>query len=185
MLHGFLRAVEIHQPIIEIHTARRPGADSENSLQKLRTSRSHQTIEAENLALPHIEGNILQMRRELCGQMLHRQNHVSRRIVHRREAVLERASYHGGNQLIHVRILRGLRHNQVAIPEYGNLITDLKNLVHLMRNVNQSDSLLLQHPHHLKELVYLLNRQGGGRLVQNNHLGVVGDCFGDLAHLPL
>ena len=54
-----------------------------------------------------------------------------------------------------------------------------------MRNVNQSNSLLFQHPHHLKKLIYLLDGQGRSRLVKYNHLGIVGDSLGDLAHLPL
>ena len=54
-----------------------------------------------------------------------------------------------------------------------------------MGDIDQGDALLLQHPHHFKELVHLLDCQRGGGLVQDNHLRIVGDCLGDLAHLPL
>ena len=105
MFHGFLGTVEVHQAVIEIYTAGRSGAHSKDSLQKLRTSRSNQTVESEDLSFSDIKGYILQMRLELCGQVLNGQNHVARRIIHRREAVLERTSYHGGDQLVHIRIL--------------------------------------------------------------------------------
>ena len=54
-----------------------------------------------------------------------------------------------------------------------------------MRDIDERDALLLQHTHHFKKLVYLLDRKGGGGLVQNDHLCVVGDRLCDLTHLPL
>ena len=54
-----------------------------------------------------------------------------------------------------------------------------------MGNINQGDALLFQHPHHFKKFIYLLHGQGGGGLIQNNYLRIVGNCLGDLTHLPL
>ena len=36
-----------------------------------------------------------------------------------------------------------------------------------------------QHPHHFKKFIYLLHGQGGGGLIQNNYLRIVGNCLGD------
>ena len=52
----------------------------------------------------------------------------------------------------------------LRINKESNVMT-----VHLMRDIDQSDSLLFQHPHHLKELVDLLHCQGRSRLIQNNY----------------
>ena len=117
--------------------------------------------------------------------MLHGEDGVSRLVVHGREAALERAADHGGDELAHVGLRRGLRHDQLAVPQHGDLIANLKYLVHLVRDVNERNALVAQHPHHLKELVYLLNSQRGGGLVQDYDLRVVGDGLGYLAHLTL
>ena len=54
-----------------------------------------------------------------------------------------------------------------------------------MGDVDQRNALFFQHAHHFKQFVHFLHSQRGGGFVQNNDLGVVGDCLGDLAHLPL
>ena len=125
------------------------------------------------------------MRGILGGEVLDGQNRVARRVVHRREAAFQGAAHHGGDQLVHVGVLGVLCHDQIAVPQNGDLIADFKDLIHLVGDVDQGDTLRLQHPHHFKQLIDLLNRQGGGGLVQNDDLGVVGDCLGNLTHLPL
>src|SRR5699024_7451406 len=76
MIHCFLGTAEIHQLIVKVYPACCPCPDTEDGLQKLSTSGSHQTIKSENFTFPHIKGNILEMRFELCRQMLDRKDHV-------------------------------------------------------------------------------------------------------------
>ena len=54
-----------------------------------------------------------------------------------------------------------------------------------MRDINKSNSLFFQHPHHFKKLIHFLYSKGRGWLIQNNNLGVIGDRLGNLTHLPL
>ena len=117
--------------------------------------------------------------------MLHGQNHISRRIIHFRKTVFKRTSYHCRNQFIHICIFRALCHNQISVSKHRYFITNFKNFIHFMRNINQSNSLLFQHSHHFKKFFYFLHRQWRGRLIQNDHLGIIRDCFCNLAHLPL
>ncbi len=56
-----------------------------------------------------------------------------------REAALQGAAHHGGDQLVHVGVLGGLCHDQIAVPQHGDLIADLKDLVHLVGDVDQSE----------------------------------------------
>ena len=80
---------------------------------------------------------------KLRGQMLHRQDHVSRSIVHRREPAFQGTANHGCDQLVHVGILCVLGHDQLAVAKDGNLVTDLENLIHLVGDVDQGHALLL------------------------------------------
>ena len=185
MLDGFLCVREVHEAIFEVHAPGSPRAHAEDRLQKLGPARADETVKAEDLALPDVEAHVLQIRRVLRGEVLHGEDGVSRLVVHGREAALERAADHGGDELAHVGLRRGLRHDQLAVPQHGDLIANLKYLVHLVRDVNERNALVAQHPHHLKELVYLLNSQRGGGLVQDYDLRVVGDGLGYLAHLTL
>ena len=185
VLDGLLGAVEVHQPVFEINPARGPGAHAKDGLQQLGTPGAHQTIEAENFSLPHVEGDILEVGGKFGGQVLDGQDGAARGIVHRGEAAFQRAAHHGGNELVHVGVLGALGHDQIAVPQDGNLVADFKNFVHLVGDVNERNTLLLEHPHHLEELIHLLNRQGGRGLIQDDNLGVVGNRFCNFAHLPL
>lgn len=64
--------------------------------------------------------------------MLDGQDRISGDIVHRREAAFQRTANHGGDQLAHVGVLTVLGHNQVAVTQNRNLVTNFKNFVHLM-----------------------------------------------------
>ena len=177
--------VEVHQPVPEIDAARRAGAHAEDGLQQLGTAGAHQAVQAEDLALAHIKGDVLQVGRVLGGQVLDGQDGVAGGVVHRREPAFQRTADHGGDQLVHVGLFGGLGHDQVAVAQHRDLVADLEDLVHLVGNVDQRNALRLEHPHHFKQFVNFLHGQRGSGLVQNDHLGVVADRLGDLAHLPL
>ena len=99
------------------------------------------------------------MRCKLCREVLDRENRLSRGVVDRREAVVERAADHGSYELVHVRLARLLLHDHVAVSKNGDVIADLEDLVHLVGDVHQGNSLRLEHAHHGEELVDLTHRQ--------------------------
>ena len=117
-------------------------------------------VKPEDLALLHVEGDILQVRLKLGAQVLDGQHRAARFIVDRREAVVQRPADHGGDQLVHVRLFGFPGQDHLAVPHHGDLVADLKDLVHLMRDIYQGYALLLQVAHHLKQLFDFLHCQG-------------------------
>ena len=117
--------------------------------------------------------------------MLHRQNNISWRIVNLWKTVFKGTSHHRCDQLIHIRIFAVLRHNKISIPKNRYFITNFKDLIHFMGNVDKGNPLFFQHPHHLKEFIHFLYSKRRSRFIQNDNSGVIRDGFGDLAHLPL
>ena len=97
------------------------------------------------------------MRSELGGQSLHFQNRISRSVIYRRETIVKRTANHGCDQLIHVGILGVLSHYQVTISKNRDLITDFEDLIHLVRDVNHTDSLISQLSHHIEQFVDFRN----------------------------
>ena len=143
VVYGFFRAVKVCEPPVKVNTARCSGADTEYGFQKFGSSGTYQAVQAEDLALTHIEGDILKMRCKLGRQVLYRQDHILGTIIHRREAVFQGTSNHGGDQLVHIGFLGTFCHNQLAVPEYGYLVTDFKDLIHLVGDVDQRNTLVL------------------------------------------
>ena len=100
VLHGLLRRVEVHELSAVIDAARSAGAYAENGLEELRSARTDQAVETEDLALADIKAHVLNVRLELGREVLNREYVLARRIVDRRETILERASDHGCDQLV-------------------------------------------------------------------------------------
>ena len=170
MIDGLFGIIEVHQPVFKVDPSGCAGTHPEHGLHQLSTSGPHQAVQSEDLPFPDIERDVLKMRCVLGGEMPNGEDGVSWGVVYRGEPALQRTTHHGGDQLVHIGVLGGFGHNQITIPQHRNLIADLKDLIHLMRDVDQRDPLLFEHPHHLKELVHFLHRQRRGRLVQDDHL---------------
>ena len=185
MVHCVAGAREVHQAVAEVDTAGGAGAHAEDGLQKLGSAGADQAIQTEDLALADVKGDILQVRLVLGGKVLDRQDRLAGLVVDRREAVLERTADHCGDQLVHVGVLGALGHDEVAVTKHRDVVADLEDLVHLVRDVDERDALALEHAHHREELLDLLGHERRGGLVEHDDLGVVGDCLGDLAHLAL
>ena len=185
VLHGVTRRGKVHQAITEVHRACRTGTNTKDRLEQLGTSGADQTIQTKDLALAHVEGDVHQVRIEFRGQVLHRKNVVAGNVIHGRETVVQRTADHGAYELVHVGVTRALGHNQITVTQNRHVVADLEDLVHLVRDVDQSDALLLELTHHLEQLIDLLRHQRTGRLVQNDNFGVIGHSLGDLDHLAL
>ena len=171
--------------VAEVHASGSSGADAEDRLEQLGAAGAHEPVQAEDLALAHVERDVLQVGIELRGEVLDRQNRIAGLVVDRREAVVERAAHHGGDELVHVGVGGVLGHDHVAVAQHRHVVADLEDLVHLVRDVDERDALALELAHHLEELVDLLRHERGGGLVEHDDLGVVRDGLGDLAHLAL
>ena len=185
VVHSLLCVAEVHELVAEVDATGRTRTDAEDRLEQLRAAGADKSVEAEDLALAHVERDVGEVGGVLRREVLDGEDGIPGRVVHGREAVVERAADHSGDQLVHVRVLDALGHDQLAVAQDRDVVADLEDLVHLVGNVNQRDALLLEHAHHREELLDLLRHERGGGLVQNDDLGVVGDGLRDLAHLAL
>ena len=73
----------------------------------------------------------------------------------------------------------------LAVTQHGHVVTDLKDFVQSVRNVNHGDILLAQF---LDDAEQPLNFAFGNRrrrFVHNNDVRLAGSCFGNLHDLLL
>ena len=70
MFHGVARVVEVHKAIAEIDATGSTRTHAKNRFEQLGSTGAHQTIQTKDLALADIEGDVLQVRLELGGQVL-------------------------------------------------------------------------------------------------------------------
>ena len=78
----------------------------------------------------------------------------------------------------------GVLADEAAIAEHRHLVGDLEQLVHLVGDVDDALALGLQRPDDPEQMLDLALGQRRGRLIHDENVGIVGDRFGDLDHLP-
>ena len=173
MIHGSFCICKIHEAAPIIHTARSACTNAEHRLKQFTSSGTDQTIETENFPFPDIERYIFKVRRIFCGQVLNGQYNIPGLVIYRRKPIVKRTADHVRNKLIHVRLMNRLGHDELAVTQYGNLITDLKDLIHLVGNIDQRYASCSQIPHHLEQLCDLPHSQGGRRLIKYDQFRIV------------
>ena len=112
-------------------------------------------------------------------------NLLTRGIVLDGIVLRELTSDHQLNQALLVGIFDIECADILPVPQDGNPVTDLKQLVQAVRDVDDGDALLLQIPDDVEEPSLFLDRDGGGRLVQNQDAGVAQDGLADLDDLAV
>lgn len=75
--------------------------------------------------------------------------------------------------------------HQLAIPEHIVAVADLKQLGHLVGDVDKADPLLPQLAHDGEEVLNLMGGQGGGGLIHDDELRLEEQGLGDLHQLHL
>src|SRR5699024_783833 len=94
-------------------------------------------------------------------------------------------AYHQADNLVHGQLPGRPCGDPGAVAHDGDVVADAKDLVHLVADVDDAAALVFEHVDDAEQVLYLGLRQGGGRFVKNNDLGIVGYRLGDLDHLPL
>lgn len=156
VIHGIAGVAEVHEVVTEIHTAGSAGANAEDGLKQLGAAGAHQAVQTEDLAAAHVEGDVLQVRVELRGQVLNLQNGLAgtlstggKRLSSERPTMAEMSSFMFVS-LVDFVITR------LPVAQHRDLIADLEDLIHLVRDVDEGDALLAKLAHHLEELLHLL-----------------------------
>ncbi|MNC04958.1 hypothetical protein D3C75_524110 [compost metagenome] len=175
---GDLLAVQLDDTVAVI-------SDAEQGLDYVGALGPHQTGDAEDLSLVQVEAHVLDGGLVLGRQVLDFEDHLFRLVGFLREALGQLATDHHADDLIHGHALERLGRHPLAIPQYGDLVTELEDLFHLVGDVDDAAPLVLQLVDDLEEVVDLFLGQGGGGFVHDDDLGVIGECLGDLDHLHL
>ena len=70
-----------------------------------------------------------------------------------------------------------------GVAEHGHRLADLVDLLQVMRDEQEGDALRLQFAHAAEEALDLVAVELGGRLVEDDEAGAVGERAGDLDQL--
>ena len=86
--------------------------------------------------------------------------------------VVKVLAHHGGHQLHAGQVGHGILTHQGAVAQYGDAVAHRIDLLQEVGHEHDAHALLLQLEHHFKQLFHLAVVQGGGGLVQDQHLTV-------------
>ena len=87
--------------------------------------------------------------------------------------------------LVAVELAGVVGDHQLAVAQDGDAVGMGQRFFQRMADEDDGHAARLQPPHQREEMPLLLRRQAGGRLVEDDHLGLVMHGAGDLHHLPL
>ena len=90
---------------------------------------------------------------------------------------------HLGDQLHSGQILNDVLAHQLAVPQHGDPVADLIDLLEEVGDEDDAHALLLEVEHQLEELLHLLLVERRGGLVENEHLALHVHRPGDGHHL--
>ena len=155
---------------VERDRAAAGAGDAEDRLHQLAAPRADQPVEAEDLALAQLEGDAVELGRvREVGDGKHRRADVRRAL---REDVVDGAADHHLDD----GVLRGVGQkplaHHLAVAEDGVAVGDAENLIELVADEEDRLALALQEFDEQKELLDLLGRECGGRLVHDDDLRV-------------
>ena len=120
------------------------------------------------------------------GEVLHLHHHfIGGGVLQRGIQVGQLTAHHLGNDVLLGHIGHIPLANVLTVTHDGHFIRNDLDLVHLVADVHQCNALFLQLPHDAEQRLDLVRRQGGGGLVQDQHLTVGRDRLCDLHHLHL
>jgi hypothetical protein len=90
-----------------------------------------------------------------AAEVLNLQDHFARRGSPWRIGVREISTHHPADDHILGHVLNVICGHQFAVPENRDSISDFKDLVQVVGNIDDGDAGSLQIPDHCKEAVYL------------------------------
>ncbi len=95
----------------------------------------------------------------------------------------EASADHRLNELLAIEFARRRRHHPFAVAQHGDAVGQQQRFLERVADEDDADALFHQPPHQAEEVVLLLRRQRGGRLIENDDARLVMDGAGDLDHL--
>ena len=160
------------------------GHGAEQIFQHLVAVGAVQTGDTQHLTLFQLESSVLQPG-IFSRNMLDVQDHLSRLVGLGREAVGQLTAHHQPDDLVHGQLLGRFGSHPGAVPHNGDIITDPQDLLHLVADIDDAAASVPQHIDDPEQVLHFSLCQGGGGLVKNDNLGIIGYCLGNLHHLAL
>ena len=164
------------------------GSDAGQRLEQLRLAVAGDARHAHDLAPPHREADPLDaLHAETVldhevGHLEHRLTRAARRLVH---AQAHRAAHHQLGELLRRRLGRGQGRDDLPLAHHGDDVGDLADLAQLVGDEDDGLALAAQRSQDAEEVVDLLRRQDGRRLVEDQDVGAPVERLEDLDALSL
>ena len=146
----------------EARLAARSGFRAEEQVRELAASGTDEAREADHLARPNLKGDVAN--HTAVGQPLRLERHG--RIFgdfERRLLLGKAAAHHGEDEPVDLRLGHFARMHPLTVAQHGDAIGNLEDLVKPVRDVDDSQSLLLQASDDAEEhLDFALGQRSGG-----------------------
>ena len=183
---GVARAVDRHLAALVQHAPARMRADAEDALHQLCALRAYQAAHAQDLALVQLEGCAAEAARIDGRKVLQLKDHlVGGAALAGRIQVIQLAAHHVGDDRIGGQLPGGPGADIFSVAHDGYLIGDAQDFFHLMADVYDAYALRLQIVDDAEQRLHLVLRQGGGGLIQDQHMAVIGHRLGNFHRLHL
>ncbi|MNV47642.1 hypothetical protein D3C71_1395170 [compost metagenome] len=159
VVYRFIGAVVVDGFTVQLDGTRNFFADAKQGFDDVGTFGPHQPGDAEDLALMQIERDVSNRRLAQGGQVLHLQDHLTRRILSIGETLAERTPHHHRDDLVHIQPFQRLGGDPLAITQNGDFVAQLEDLFHLMRDIDDAAAAFLQLADNGEQVVHLFFRQ--------------------------
>ena len=186
------RGPGVDAPAHDVDFAARPGPATEDPQRQLRAPGPDQAGQRDDLPAPHLERDVPEPRpdsRRVSGVAqaadLQRDRRVGRGPLVPRPVRIEAAPDHPRDEVPGRHLADQERTLARAVLEHGHAVGDLEDLLEPVRDVDHAELPLAESADHREQRLRLGDRQGGGRLVEDDQPGVDREGLGDLDELLL
>ena len=144
------------------------------------TSRAHQTRDTEDLTLAQGKGHIVNAR---TAEVIHLQADLTRCFIQTRILIFQLTSHHHFDE----RIFGQRRHfalgNKLPVAEDGDVIANLEDLFHAVRNIDNPTTLRFQLADNAEQGFGFGISESVGRLIHDDDFGFKAQHLRDFHHL--
>ena len=155
-------------------------ANAENALHQLRALRPHQTAYPKDFSPVQLEGRAAEAARVDGRKILQFKDHLVGDVAFSgRIQIVQLPAYHLGDDRVGSQVFGLPRADVFAVAHDGDLVGDAQDFFHLVTDVNDAYAVGLQVGDDAKQRLHFMFCQGRGRLVQNQHVAVIGYRLGD------
>ena len=156
---------------------------SEEGFEDFGATRPHQAGKAEDLAAAQLEADVLD--EGATVEATHGEHDITDLGMFLGEHLGQLAPHHEGDELVPIEVGGRKCVHELAVAEHRDVVGDLEDLVHLVRDVDDRLAALAQLVDHPVEVGHLDLGDRRGRLVHDDDPRVKADRLGDLDHLGL